>query len=150
VRQDRYSVVYSKDRWLVRRNGKESLFSGSRAEAIRFARKLAEESGGELIVHAKDGGIASRASFAALVQAFGRHIGAYDAKTRFSELLERVEQGEEVTITRHGTPVARLVPVRQASSPEQRRSVVARMINRRASQKLGGLKVKDLIAEGRR
>jgi len=37
-------------------------------------------------------------------------IGAFDAKTRFSELLERVRQGEEITITKHEKPVARLVP----------------------------------------
>lgn len=37
-------------------------------------------------------------------------IGAYEAKTRLGELLDRVEQGEDVTITRHGKPVARLVP----------------------------------------
>jgi prevent-host-death family protein len=37
-------------------------------------------------------------------------IGAYDAKTRLSELLDRVERGEQIVITRHGKPVARLVP----------------------------------------
>jgi prevent-host-death family protein len=37
-------------------------------------------------------------------------IGAYDAKTRLSELLDRVESGEQIVITRHGRPVARLVP----------------------------------------
>jgi prevent-host-death family protein len=37
-------------------------------------------------------------------------IGAYDAKTRLSELLDRVEKGEQIVITRHGRPVARLVP----------------------------------------
>jgi len=42
-------------------------------------------------------------------------IGAFDAKTRFSELLERVRQGEEITITRHEKPVARLVPFEKAS-----------------------------------
>ncbi len=35
-------------------------------------------------------------------------IGAHDAKTRLSELLDRVERGEEIVITRHGRPVARL------------------------------------------
>jgi prevent-host-death family protein len=39
-------------------------------------------------------------------------IGAFDAKTRLSALLERVEKGERFTITRHGKPVAELVPVR--------------------------------------
>jgi prevent-host-death family protein len=37
-------------------------------------------------------------------------VGAYDAKTRLSELLDRVERGEQIVITRHGKPVARLVP----------------------------------------
>jgi prevent-host-death family protein len=37
-------------------------------------------------------------------------VGAYDAKTRLSELLDRVEKGEQIVITRHGKPIARLVP----------------------------------------
>lgn len=37
-------------------------------------------------------------------------VGAYDAKTRLSELLDRVERGEQIIITRHGKPVARLIP----------------------------------------
>ena len=40
-------------------------------------------------------------------------IGAYEAKTKFSELLERVEKGERVTITKHGRPVAEMVPARK-------------------------------------
>jgi antitoxin (DNA-binding transcriptional repressor) of toxin-antitoxin stability system len=35
-------------------------------------------------------------------------IGSHDAKTRLAELLDRVERGEEIVITRHGRPVARL------------------------------------------
>ena len=37
-------------------------------------------------------------------------VGAFEAKTKFSELLERVGAGEEITITKHERPVARLVP----------------------------------------
>jgi prevent-host-death family protein len=37
-------------------------------------------------------------------------IGSFEAKTHFARLLERVEQGEEIVITRRGKPVARLVP----------------------------------------
>jgi prevent-host-death family protein len=37
-------------------------------------------------------------------------IGAFDAKTNLSQILERVSRGEEFVITRHGRPVARLVP----------------------------------------
>ena len=54
-------------------------------------------------------------------------VGAYEAKTRFSELLERVIQGAEITITRHGAPVARLVPIRPAGSVESRQAAVRAM-----------------------
>jgi prevent-host-death family protein len=37
-------------------------------------------------------------------------VGAFEAKTHFAQLLQRVERGEEVTITRRGKAVARLVP----------------------------------------
>jgi prevent-host-death family protein len=38
-------------------------------------------------------------------------VGAFEAKTHFSALLEEIEQGGEITITKHGRPVAKLVPV---------------------------------------
>ena len=77
-------------------------------------------------------------------------VGAYDAKTRFSELLERVEQGDEIVITRHGLPVARMVPVRATSSPESRRTAIESMRELASRNRLEGLGVKELIAEGRR
>ena len=40
-------------------------------------------------------------------------VGIYEAKTRFSALIEMVEQGEEVRITRHGKEVVRMLPVRR-------------------------------------
>ena len=42
-------------------------------------------------------------------------VGAFEAKTHLSELLARVEAGEQVTITKHGRPVARLVPMTETS-----------------------------------
>jgi len=45
-------------------------------------------------------------------------IGAFEAKTKFSELLERVSHGEEITITKHEKPVARLVPFAKPSQVE--------------------------------
>jgi len=42
-------------------------------------------------------------------------VGAFEAKTKFSELLERVSAGEEITITKHEKPVARLVPFEKPS-----------------------------------
>jgi prevent-host-death family protein len=77
-------------------------------------------------------------------------VGAYDAKTHFSELLERVESGQEVTITRHGWPVARIVPMTRKTTPKQRRSAIEAMRRLSQGNSLKGLRIKDLIAEGRR
>jgi prevent-host-death family protein len=77
-------------------------------------------------------------------------VGSYDAKTHFSELLEKVASGEEITITKHGTPVARLVPVKKEHSRQDRRAAIERIIKLSEGLSLGGLKVRDLIDEGRR
>jgi prevent-host-death family protein len=76
-------------------------------------------------------------------------IGAYDAKTRLSELLERVARGETFVITRHGVPVARLGPV--AGSPGRTiAEVVAEMLEARRGVTLGDASIRELIDEGRR
>lgn len=43
-------------------------------------------------------------------------VGAFQAKTHLSDLLQRVEAGERVTITKHGRPVANLVPISEATT----------------------------------
>lgn len=77
-------------------------------------------------------------------------VGAYEAKTHLSELLERVEGGEEITITKHGAPVAKLVPVRKEASIEARTAAIQRIQKLADGLSLRGLKIKDLIREGRR
>jgi prevent-host-death family protein len=77
-------------------------------------------------------------------------VGAYEAKTHLSELLEKVEAGEEITITKHGAPVAKLVPVKKEVRPEERVAAIDRIQKLAAGLSLDGLKVKDLIREGRR
>lgn len=77
-------------------------------------------------------------------------IGAYEAKTHLSELLEKVEAGQEITITKHGAPVAKLVPVKKEASREERVAAIERIRKLSAGLSLGGLKVKELISEGRR
>lgn len=59
------------------------------------------------------------------------NVGAFDARTRFFELLERIEAGEEVTIMRHGVAVARLVPpvVKVAPKAHKERSAAVLMPN---------------------
>lgn len=66
-----------------------------------------------------------------------REFGAFEAKNKLCQLLDLVEQGEEVTITRHGKPVARLGPIRPTRSREQARAALRRMRERAESQKLG-------------
>lgn len=77
-------------------------------------------------------------------------VGAYEAKTHLSELLEKVEAGEEITITRHGAPVAKLVPVKKEISVGERIAAIDRIQKLAAGLTLNGLKVKDLIRAGRR
>ena len=77
-------------------------------------------------------------------------IGAYEAKTHFSELLDKVESGQEITITKHGTPVAKLVPVKRKHTREERRAAIERIKKLSEGLSLGGLKIRDLINEGRR
>ncbi len=84
-------------------------------------------------------------------------VTAFEAKTRFGELLERVGRGEEIVITRHDRPVARIVPegsrnldqVRQAiRSLEQLRHRISTRSKGRA--KLSDTEVRSAIEEGRR
>lgn len=57
-------------------------------------------------------------------------IGAFDAKTHFSQILARAAQGEEFTITNRGKPVARLVPVAVTQTVENARAAFARLRSR--------------------
>jgi prevent-host-death family protein len=76
-------------------------------------------------------------------------VGSFEAKTHLPQLLERVAHGEEFTITRHGKPVARLVPVATRPKPDVRAAVEA-MKQLRKGQTLGGMSVHAMIEEGRR
>jgi prevent-host-death family protein len=66
-----------------------------------------------------------------------REIGAFEAKNKLGQLLNLVEQGEEVIITRHGKEVARLVPVRPTQSREQAHAALRRIRERAQQRKLG-------------
>jgi len=74
-------------------------------------------------------------------------IGAFEAKTQLSKLLERVRRGESFTITKHGVPVARLVP--PGNGVDVREAVqTLRSIRRRTQE--GPETLQELIGEGRR
>lgn len=76
-------------------------------------------------------------------------IGAFDAKTRLGELLDQVEQGAEFTITKHGRPVARLVPLDQPRRADVA-DAVARLRQARHEWGLQGLSWRELRDAGRR
>lgn len=77
-------------------------------------------------------------------------VGAYEAKTHLAALLEKVEAGEEITITRHGTPVAKLVPVKRKATADERAAAVKRIQKLGRGLSLGSSTIKDLIQEGRK
>jgi len=76
-------------------------------------------------------------------------VGAFEAKTKFSALLERAERGEQITITRRGKPVAKLVkidrPVRDGGD-----RILARLKATRENATLGGISWKELRDTGRK
>lgn len=79
-------------------------------------------------------------------------IGVYDAKTQLPKLLERVSRGERFLITKHGRPVAELVPTQAKDAPDVSQ-IVERMgeWQMREGPTLGpGLTIRELREEGRR
>ena len=75
-------------------------------------------------------------------------VGAYEAKTHLSRLLERVIKGERITITKHGVPVAVLQP------PETERKrvpseVISEVREFRTNYSLKGLSIREMIKDGR-
>jgi prevent-host-death family protein len=75
-------------------------------------------------------------------------VGAYEAKTHLPRLLEAVATGKSVVITKHGIPVAKLVPAhRQGPQPGE---VIDSLRQARSGVTLGGMSLADLVSEGRR
>lgn len=84
-------------------------------------------------------------------------VTAFEAKTHFGQLLERVARGEEVVITRHEKPVARIVPEGRSNLEDIRAAAAGlRDLRQRIAHRLGGkpkltkARIKLLIEEGRR
>jgi prevent-host-death family protein len=75
-------------------------------------------------------------------------IGAYEAKTHLPRLLDKVEHGESITITKHGRPVARLVPPDPDQAPTE--EVILALLAARKGVRRGRVAVRRMIAEGRR
>ena len=77
-------------------------------------------------------------------------IGAFEAKTHLSELLDRVARGERITITRHGVPAALLVPVDNRGDKLTHKEIVEGMRELRKRVKPDKMSVREMVLEGRR
>ncbi len=75
-------------------------------------------------------------------------VGVYEAKTHLPRLLDEVEQGEVIVITKHGVPVAQLTPV-LGSKRINVKSVINELRSLRQEISLAGLSVREMIEEGR-
>jgi prevent-host-death family protein len=79
-----------------------------------------------------------------------REVGAFEAKNKLAALLDEVEHGGEVMITRHGKPVAKLVPATIAIDRTAAMAAAERIQARSKGVTLGGISIKELVNEGRR
>ena len=85
------------------------------------------------------------------METVGRQVGAYEAKTKLPQLLERVAEGEVITITKHGVPVAKLVPFKAVDRQSVKEAIDAfRKWRKEQNLSLGGLSIREMIEEGRR
>jgi antitoxin (DNA-binding transcriptional repressor) of toxin-antitoxin stability system len=78
-------------------------------------------------------------------------VGAFEAKTHLSRLLDEVARGETITITKHGTPVAQLGPPPEARRKDVRAAIDKWLAYRKEHNiRLDGLTIREMIEEGRR
>ncbi len=77
-------------------------------------------------------------------------VGAYEAKTHLPRLLDQVEAGEDIVITRHGRPVARLVAVEDGADRERETRETWAMLTAIRASTRPGPSVREMIDEGRR
>jgi prevent-host-death family protein len=78
-----------------------------------------------------------------------RQIGAFEAKNTLGSLLDQVERGEEVVITRRGRAVARLVPVTGSFDRQRAQRAAEALIATSQGLRLEGIALKELISTGR-
>jgi prevent-host-death family protein len=77
-------------------------------------------------------------------------VPLFDAKNRLSALVEEVIRGSEVTITRRGVAVAKLVPVLPSFDQDKARQTAEALRAASRGAKLAGIPIKELVDEGRK
>lgn len=81
---------------------------------------------------------------------FMNDVALFDAKNRWSELIHRVEAGEEIAITRRGKVVARLMPPAHDKAGQRAREAIDGLRASRRGVSLGRLSRRELVGDGRR
>lgn len=76
-------------------------------------------------------------------------IGMYEARTHFSELINRVAQGETITVTRNGVAIARITPVNDDADDALAAMEELHRFRRERRPTLGGITIRELVEEGR-
>lgn len=76
-------------------------------------------------------------------------MGAYEAKTHFTKLLDSVMRGEKILITKHGVPVA-VMQQPEAFRKDDTKKAIAALKKFRGNHSLGRLSLRELLEAGRR
>jgi|GEM_PF-322770 len=89
-----------------------------------------------------------------MIQQQPNSVPEVEAAAQFAEIMRRVRSGEQITITDHGVAVARIVPtepvvLNEEEARARRVAAVKEIRELSKGQSLGGLKIKDLVNEGR-
>jgi prevent-host-death family protein len=76
-------------------------------------------------------------------------VGSYEAKTKLSRLLENAAKGRRTTITKHGVPIAEVIPA-SGGRKKTVKEIIAGIKELRKEVKPGKMSIKQMIEEGRR
>ena len=80
-----------------------------------------------------------------------QRVGAFEAKTHFSQIIEKAERGEDFIITRRGKPVAKIIPFQQEMEMTFKEAVEGmKELRKKYRGKPGDFNVREAIEEGRR
>ena len=79
-----------------------------------------------------------------------KSVGVYEAKTNLPRLLQEVRAGERITITRHGVPIAQIIPAEPPEPEMTPKEAIAALREFRKGKRLDGITIRELIEEGRK
>ena len=80
-----------------------------------------------------------------------KYIGSFEAKTHFSQVMEKTEQGEDYIVTRRGKPIAKIIPYKEEPEMTFKEAVEQLQEMRKLYRgKPGSFNIREAIEEGRR